>query len=191
MLKIQGKYIQSNGYHTLFIKHGDRNKVTALIVYVDDIIITGDDTEEIKCLYILDLLQETRKLECKPADTPIDPNLNLGEGKNSDQVDKSSYQRLTGRSTSGYCTFVCENLVTWRSKKQKIVARSSAESEFKALAQGICEGLWLRGLLDELRVNQSNHIKLFCDNKSAIFIARNPVQHDMTKHIEVDRHFIK
>ncbi|CAA6659702.1 unnamed protein product [Spirodela intermedia] len=118
-------YIQSNRDHTLFIKHGEQNKVTTLILYVDDIIITEDDTEEIKCLgqnlsrefdikslgrltyflgievvyskgiflsqhkYILDLLQETEKLECKSADTPIDPNLSLGEGKDSDQIDIS------------------------------------------------------------------------------------------------------
>ena len=48
------------------------------------------------------------------------------------------------RSTTGYCTFVWGNLVTWRSKKQNVVARSSAEAEFRAVAQGICEGLWLK-----------------------------------------------
>ena len=47
------------------------------------------------------------------------------------------------RSTTGYCTFVWGNLVTWRSKKQNVVAKSSVEAEFRAIAQGICEGLWL------------------------------------------------
>ena len=83
------------------------------------------------------------------------------------------------------------NLVTWRSKKQNVVARSSAEAEFRAVAQGICEGLWLRRLLEELHAELELPIKLYCDNKAAISISLNPVQHDRTKHVEVDRHFIK
>ena len=72
-----------------------------------------------------------------------------------------------------------------------MVARSSAEAEFRAITQGICEGLWLRKLLEDLQVTVKFPIKLFCDNKAAISISLNPVQHDWTKHIEVDRHFIK
>lgn len=83
------------------------------------------------------------------------------------------------------------NLVTWRSKKQNVVARSYAEAEFRAVAQGICEGLWLQRLLGELQVDLELPIKLYCDNKAAINISLNPVQHDRTKHVEVDRHFIK
>lgn len=81
--------------------------------------------------------------------------------------------------------------MTWRSKKQNVVARSSAEAEFRAMALGICELLWLKIVLEDLRVKWEGPMKLYCDNKSAINIAHNPVQHDRTKHIEVDRHFIK
>jgi len=95
------------------------------------------------------------------------------------------------RSTSGYCTFVWGNLVTWRSKKQSVVARSSAEAEFRSLAQGICELMWLQRLMYELGLQSTNPMRLYCDNKSAISIAHNPTHHDRTKHIEVDRHFIK
>ena len=56
------------------------------------------------------------------------------------------------RSTTGYCIFLGGNLETWRSKKQNVVARSSAESEFRAIAQGLCELLWLKIILDDLRV---------------------------------------
>ena len=83
------------------------------------------------------------------------------------------------------------NLVTWRSKKQNVVARSSAEAEFRAMAQGVCELLWMNIILDDLKIEYVAPMKLFCDNKSAISIAHNPVQHDRTKHIEIDRHFIK
>ncbi|KAK2965725.1 hypothetical protein RJ640_025451, partial [Escallonia rubra] len=95
------------------------------------------------------------------------------------------------RSTSGYCTFLGGNLVTWRSKKQPVVARSSSEAEFRLMAQGICELLWLKIILKDLKIKLETPMKLYCDNKSAINIAHNPVQHDKTKHVEVDRHFIK
>lgn len=57
--------------------------------------------------------------------------------------------------------------------------------------QGVCELLWLRRILEELKVEGDKPMKLYCDNKSAISIAQNPVQHDRTKHVEIDRHFIK
>ncbi|CAN6709377.1 unnamed protein product [Malus baccata var. baccata] len=294
-------YYQSHSDHTLFVKRGS-GKVTALIIYVDDMIITGDDSEEMMKLeqnlavefemknlgdlkyflgvevarssrgiflsqrkYVLDLLKETGMLGCKPVDTPIVEKHHLGIYPDQEPVDKGRYQRLVGRliylahtrpdiayavsvvsqfmhspsvdhmaavmrilaylksapgkgilyrnsghlkiegftdadwagdvtdrrSTSGYFTFVGGNLVTWRSKKQNVVSRSSAEAEFRGMAHGVCEVLWLRKLLWGLGFKPKEAIKLYCDNKSAREIAENPVQHDRTKHVEVDRHFIK
>jgi hypothetical protein len=94
-------------------------------------------------------------------------------------------------STSGYCAFVGGNLVSWRSKKQNMVARSTAEAEYRAMAHGVSEGLWLRRLLLELGLFVDKPIMLYCDNKAAINIANNPVQHDRTKHVEIDWYFIK
>ena len=87
--------------------------------------------------------------------------------------------------------FIGGNLVTWRSKKQNVVARSSAEVEYRAMSHGVCELLWLRILMGELGFNLEKPVNLYCDNKAAISIAHNPVQHDRTKNVEVDRHFIK
>ncbi|KAJ0666336.1 putative RNA-directed DNA polymerase [Helianthus annuus] len=95
------------------------------------------------------------------------------------------------RSTSGYFTLVGGNLVTWRSKKQKVVALSSAEAEFRGIARGLAEALWVRKLLTEIGYPPLQASKILCDNKAAIQISENPVQHDRTKHVEVDRHFIK
>ena len=95
------------------------------------------------------------------------------------------------RCTSGYCTFVGGNLVTWRNKKQNVVVRSSVEAEYRAMAQGVCELLWLQKLLKEMRLSEGSKLTLYCDNKASISIAHNPVQHDRTKHVEIDRHFIK
>lgn len=301
VLKQHG-YTQGQTDHTMFIKHSSVGKMAVLIVYVDDIVLTGDDKEEIPRIknvltkefeikdlgnlkyflgmeiarskkgifvsqrkYVLDLLKDTAMLDCKPADTPMDSTTKLGSIQDSAPIEKGRYQRLVGkliylshtrpdiafsvsvvsqymnnpteehmttvqrilrylkmtpgkglffkknaargvevysdadwagsitdrRSTSGLCTYVWGNLTTWRSKKQSVVARSSAEAEFRAMAQGICEGIWLKRLLVELKVPIDGSIKLLSDSQSAISIAKNPVQHDRTKHIEIDKHFIK
>ncbi|RVW56445.1 Retrovirus-related Pol polyprotein from transposon RE1 [Vitis vinifera] len=294
-------YKQGQADHTLFVKKSHAGKMAILIVYVDDIILSGNDMEELQNLkkylseefevkdlenlkyflgmevarsrkgivvsqrkYILDLLKETGMLGCKPIDTPMDSQKKLGIEKESTPVDRGRYQRLVGRliylshtrpyigfavsavsqfmhspteehmeavyrilrylkmtpgkglffrktenrntevysnadwagniidrrSTSGYCSFVWGNLVTWRSKKQSVVARSSAEAEYRALAQGICEGIWIKRVLSELGQTSSSPILMMCDNQAAISIAKNPVHHDRTKHVEIDRHFI-
>lgn len=300
-IKRQG-YVQAQSDHTMFIKHSDDGKIAILIVYVDDIILTGDNVTkmdrlkkslalefEIKDLgslryflgmevarskrgivvsqrkYILDLLKETGMSGCRPADTPINPNQKLGDTKDGNPVNTTRYQKLVGkliylshtrpdiafavsivsqfmhspyevhleaiyrilrylkstprkglffkkseqktieaytdvdqagsvtdrRSTSGYCTYIQGNLVTWRSKKQSVVARSSAEAEYRAMAHGVCEILWLKKILEELKRPLEMSMKLYCDNKATISIAHNPVQHDRTKYVEIDRHFIK
>jgi len=293
-------YRQSNADHTLFFKH-NYDKITILVVYVDDIVITGDDDKEILCLkralarsfevkdlgylhyflgievaygaqgiylsqrkYVLDLLKETSMLNCKPVTTPIEYNHRI-LADSGDPVDKHQYQRLVGRliylshtrpdiayavsivsrymhdprsshldavhrilrylkscpgkgilfsnhghmkvegytdadwagclddrkSTSGFCVLVGGNLVGWRSKKQSVVARSTAEAEFRAMASGICELMWLRILLSELHLYCGSPLQLYCDNQAAINMVNNPVHHDRTKHVEIDRHFIK
>ncbi|KAA0044524.1 putative mitochondrial protein [Cucumis melo var. makuwa] len=95
------------------------------------------------------------------------------------------------KSIFGYCTFLWGNLVTWRSKKQSVVARSSVEAKYRAMSLGICEEIWLQKVLSDLHQECETPMKFFCDNKAAISIANNPVQHDRTKHVEIDRHFIK
>ena len=78
-----------------------------------------------------------------------------------------------------------------RSKKQAIVSRSSTEVKFQAVALGICDLLWLKMLLEELTVTGERPMKIYCDNKATIDISDNLVQHYQTKHVKVDRHFIK
>jgi len=81
--------------------------------------------------------------------------------------------------------------VTWRSKKQKLVSLSSAEAEFQGIAKGITEVLWIKKLITKIGFPLQLPSQLKCNNKAAISISDNPVQHDRTKHVEVDRHFIK
>ncbi|RVW73373.1 Retrovirus-related Pol polyprotein from transposon TNT 1-94 [Vitis vinifera] len=94
-------------------------------------------------------------------------------------------------STTGYCFLLGSSLISWRSKKQTFVARSSTEAEYRALADTTSELLWLRWLLKDLGVSTSSATPLYCDNQSAIHIAHNDVFHERTKHIEIDCHFIR
>ncbi|RVX13979.1 Retrovirus-related Pol polyprotein from transposon TNT 1-94 [Vitis vinifera] len=266
-------FIQCQSDHTLFVKHFPEGKLAIIIVYVDDIILTGDHEEKIDLLkklltkefeikdlgnlkyflgmeiarskkgiavsqrkYVLDLLNETGILGCKPAETPMDTTVKLEESDGSAPVDKGGYQRLVGKlinlshtrpdigfsvsvvsqfmnnptekhmtavikilrylkMTPGKCLFfqrtTKKEIEIFSDADWAVVARSSAEAEFRAMAQGICEGIWLNRLLEELRVPLKHPMVLYYDNQAAISIAKNPVHHDRTKHVEIDRHFIK
>lgn len=70
------------------------------------------------------------------------------------------------------------------------MARSSEEAKFHSMAHGLCKLLWIRSVLKELGNKYERPMSLYCDNKATSEIARNPVQHDRTKHVKVDRHFI-
>ena len=251
-------YSQCNQDHTLFFKYNRDNEITLVLVYVDDIIVTGNDTQEIIMLkekffkvfdmkylgilgsflgmeisyseknifisqqrYILNILTETGFLDCKPISTPIDPNFRILLDEREEKTDQENYQRLVGKliylyttrldiaysvnilsqfmhdsrinhlqlahrvlrylkgtigyeikfikgekltlevyidadfansridrkSITGMCTFLGGNLVSWKSKKQKYVSLSSAESEIIAIETGVKEALWIKNLL--------------------------------------------
>jgi hypothetical protein len=82
-------------------------------------------------------------------------------------------------------------LVTWKSKKQNVVARSSAEAEYRAMASTASELIWIKQLLEDMKFTYSEPTQMYCDNQAARHIASNPVFHERTKHIEVDCHFVR
>nr|KYP55651.1 Retrovirus-related Pol polyprotein from transposon TNT 1-94 [Cajanus cajan] len=293
---------RSEADHSVFYCHTSPGRCVYLIVYVDDIVITGNDATTISQLkkhlfsqfqtkdlghlryflgievaqskegivisqrkYAIDILKETGMLDCKPIDSPMDPNQKLMADQGEPFTDPERYRRLVGkliyltitrpdlsfavgivsqfmqaphidhwnavlrilryikkapgqgllyedkgdsqisgycdadwagcpidrRSTTGYCVFLGGNLISWKSKKQNVVARSSAEAEYRAMALITCELMWIKQLLQELKFCEGHPMKLYCDNQAALHIASNPVFHERTKHIEVDCHFVR
>ncbi|QHN88509.1 Copia protein [Arachis hypogaea] len=95
------------------------------------------------------------------------------------------------RSTCGYCVYLGANLVSWSSRKQASVSRSSTESEYQGLAAADSQIIWIQNLLTELHVNTTITPTLYCDNISAVLLAANPILHGRTKHFELDLHFVR
>ncbi|GKE31307.1 ribonuclease H-like domain-containing protein, partial [Tanacetum coccineum] len=96
----------------------------------------------------------------------------------------------TRRSTSGNCVFLGNNLLYWSSKCQPTLSRSSAEVEYRGVANVIAETCWLRNLLCKLHTPLSSTTLVYCYNVSVVYLSFNPVQHQQTKHIGIDIHFV-
>lgn len=94
------------------------------------------------------------------------------------------------KSTTGYCVYLGSNLISWASKKQVVVSRSSTEAEYHSLAAVTAELTWLQSLLTELRFPLSAPPRVYCDNLSAVLLAANPILHSRTKHFELDLYFV-
>ncbi|XP_071741479.1 uncharacterized mitochondrial protein AtMg00810-like [Rutidosis leptorrhynchoides] len=99
--------------------------------------------------------------------------------------------KLNRKSVTGYLVYLCNSLVSWKSKKQTTVARSSVEAEYRAMATVACEVIWIKNLLLDLNIKVPLPVQISCDNSSAIQISANPVFHEKTKHFDIDLHYLR
>ena len=97
----------------------------------------------------------------------------------------------TRRSVSGFIIKHGETLLSWKSKTQNVVSRSSAEAEYRSMTNAVSELVWIIALLKELGKEMEQPAMVYSDSKAALQIAANPVFHERTKHIEIDCHFIR
>lgn len=97
----------------------------------------------------------------------------------------------TRRSTSGFCIFLGTSLIAWKSKKQQVDSKSSAEAEYRSLSVVSDDLLWLSNFLKEMCFTLSKPTLLFCDNTAAIHIAHNTVFHERTKNVEIDCYSVR
>ncbi|XP_061363168.1 uncharacterized protein LOC133306807 [Gastrolobium bilobum] len=259
---LQLGFIQSSVDHSLMIKRAGTN-FTALLIYVDDIVVTGNCLEEINRVkqhldsqfkikdsgplhfflglevarsksgllisqrkYALELISDVGLLAAKPCKTPMDSNLKLQKVQGDPYHEPAAYRRFIGRLlylttirpdinfvnqfiptafadadwaccidtrhfVSGQCIFLGSALISWRSKKQTTVSRSSSEAEYWALASLSCELQWISFLLKDLHFPVLKPISVFCNSQSAIHLAHNPMFHERSKHIDIDCHVIR
>ena len=117
-----------------------------------------------------------------PKGTGIDTIVYADSDHAGDYVDR--------KSTSGICTFVGHCLTSWFSKKQTALAISTTEAEYVSAGKACQQALWMKQALVDYGI-QLNDITILCDNKGAIDLSKNPVQHARTKHIEIRHHFLR
>jgi len=103
---------------------------------------------------------------------------------------KSVFDNLDHKSTSGYLVFFGQTPISWKSSKQHTVARSSTEAGYKALVDDTAEVIWLQYLLTNSQVPSVSTPTIWCDNLGATYLSTNPIFHARTKHVEVDYHFV-
>ena len=96
-----------------------------------------------------------------------------------------------GKSTTGAFFTLAGAAITWMSRKQDTVALSTVEAEYTAMSEACKDGVWLRGLLKEIGIEQPSPTVIHCDSTGAVALARNPIQHQRTKHINVKYHRIR
>ncbi|GJV62160.1 ribonuclease H-like domain-containing protein [Tanacetum coccineum] len=248
---IECDFLRSKSDYSLFTKKfGD--VFIALLVYVDNIIITQNNLHEITKKYSLELIDEFCLLESKRSYIPLLENITdyqklIGKlsyltttrsdiaytvsclsqfmhsplkihlktalkvirylkgcpGKGINVIKTfgivlKAYTDAdwasctdTRRSVTGFCIFMNESLISWKSKKQNTILKSSTDAEYRALASVTSEVIWDLKILNDLDCSNLLPVKVFCDNNSAIKIAANPIFHERTKHLEIDLPFVR
>ncbi|GJW72822.1 retrovirus-related pol polyprotein from transposon TNT 1-94 [Tanacetum coccineum] len=159
--------------------------------------------------YIKEMLKKFGLEDSKPMKTPMSFDTKLTKDEECESVDSTKYRGMIGtcietvvyadsdhagdyvdrKSTSGICTFVGCCLTSWFSKKQTALAISTTEAEYVSAGKACQQALWMKQALIDYDVRLDD-VPIMCDNKGAIDLSKNPVQHSRTKHIEIRHHFL-
>ncbi|GJU82079.1 retrovirus-related pol polyprotein from transposon TNT 1-94 [Tanacetum coccineum] len=171
--------------------------------------------------YIKEMLKKFGLEDSKPMKTPMSSDTKLTKDEECESVDSTKYRGMIGtthlglwypkgtgietvvyadsdhagdyvdrKSTSGICTFVGCCLTSWFSKKQTALAISTTEAEYVSAKKACQQALWMKQALIDYDVRLDD-VPIMCDNKGAIDLSKNPVQHSRTKHIEIRHHFLR
>eukprot|EP00253_Pinus_taeda_P005839 PITA_05839 len=163
--------------------------------------------------YVNEVLERFHMQDCKAAITPTVMGLKLSKEDSNKDFDPSLYKSIVGslmyltatrpdiidwtgsvddrKSTSGYVFHMSSRAISWASKKQPIVALSTAEAEYVAATAAACQAFWMRRMLRSLGQEQAKGTVIYCDNSSAIALSKNSVFHKRTKHIDTRFHYIR
>eukprot|EP00253_Pinus_taeda_P034947 PITA_34947 len=180
------------------------NSLIILVLYVDDLILTGSDPNLINHVksslkkkfemtdlghlhYFLGLqvLQSKEGISLSQSNAKVTPLL-VGFPDSDWAGDPDDR-----KSTAGYVFTLGSGPITWACKKRAAISLSSAEAEYRGAVEASKEALWLRQILSELGFEQQHPTTLWCDNQSAIQLCKEPVKHQRSKHIELHMHFIR
>nr|GEV05685.1 ribonuclease H-like domain-containing protein [Tanacetum cinerariifolium] len=150
--------------------------------------------------YVVEILERAHIANCNPSRTPIDTKSKSRSDGDPDS-DLTLYRSLadpdwascptTRSSTLGYCVFLGNNLLSWSSKRQPTLSRFNAKAKYRGVTNVVAETCWLPNSLRELHTPLSSTMLVYCDNVSVVYLSCNPVQHQRTKHIEIDIHFVR
>ncbi|KAI5312565.1 hypothetical protein L3X38_041738 [Prunus dulcis] len=221
-----------NLYPSLFVQHTG-NDIIILLLYVDDIIITGlqisynssGDIFVSQTKYAKDLLHKAGMSSCRACATPCKPHSQVLQTDGEPLADPTMFRSLVGalqyltftrpylayvvnhsmeysdadwagnintrRSTTGCVVFLDCNPISWQSKKQGSMSRSSTEAEYRALANTAADLSWIRQVFLDLKMFLPDAPIMYCDNLSALALSSNPVYHSRIKHLDIDFHFVR
>nr|GFB22527.1 ribonuclease H-like domain-containing protein [Tanacetum cinerariifolium] len=138
--------------------------------------------------YAIEILERAHRVGCNLSQTPVDTESKLGDNGTL-VVDPTLYQSLVG--SLQYLTFTRPDITYVVQQRQPMLSRSSAEAEYRGVANAVAETCWIWNLLRELHTPLSSPTIVYCDNVSAVYLSSNLVQHQHTKHIEIEIHFVR